>query len=147
MNSKTFKQRWMRLRPWGLGLGSLGVLAYLYFTDPNNGALLPAFMGQLATPILAVWFALVMRKVVMDYVNVEELYNKLKETSVGSGIGFLGVCLVMFALLGLFGGQVRAQGLDVKTYIPAQAKEHVVTLRKEQATYWPTTPFHGNLQA
>ena len=81
MNEKTFKQRWLRLRPWGLGIGSLGVLLYLYLTDPNSGALLPAFMGQLATPILAVWFALVMRKVLMDYVRVEELYNKLKETS------------------------------------------------------------------
>lgn len=145
MITKTFRQRWLRLRPMGLGLGSIGVLLYLYFTDPNNGALLPAFMGQLATPILAVWFAFIMRKVLMDYVNVEELYKKLKETSVGSGIGFLGVCLVMFALLGLFGGQVRAQ--SVQTYIPEQAKVHVVTLRKEQATYWPTTPFHGNSQA
>lgn len=145
MNEKTFKQRWLRLRPWGLGIGSLGVLLYLYLTDPNNGALLPAFMGQLATPILAVWFALIMRKVLMDYVRVEELYNKLKETSVGSGIGFLGVCLVMFALLGLFGGQVRAQ--EVTSYIPPQAKEHVVTLRKEQTEYWSTTPFHGNSQA
>ncbi len=145
MNDKTFKERWLRLRPLGLGFGSLAVLAYLYLTDPNNGALLPAFMGQLATPILAVWFAFLMRKVLMDYVNVEELYNKLKETSVGSGIGFLGVCLVMFALLGLFGGQVRAQ--PVETYIPVQAKEHIVVLRKEQVEYWPTSPFLGNSQA
>lgn len=146
MTQKTFKQRWFRLRPLGLGVGSALVLLYLYLTDPNNGALLPAFMGQLATPVLAVWFAFLMRKVLLDYVNVEELYSKLKETSVGSGIGFLGVCLVMFALLGLFGGQVRAEPISVNTYIPVQAKEHIATVRKEQVDHWPTAPFLGNSQ-
>lgn len=143
---KPLHKRVFSLRPLGLGIGSIAVLAYLYLTDPNNGALLPAFLGQLATPILAVWFALVMRKVLMDYVKLEDLYNKLKETSVGSGIGFLGVCVVMYAMLALFGGQVRAAPLDVTTYIPKAAYTYVDTVRKEQVDYWPTTPFHGSLR-
>lgn len=144
---KPLHKRIFNFRSMGLGLGSIAVLLYLYLTDPDNGALMPAFLGQLATPILAVWFALVMRKFLMDYVKLEDLYTKLRETSVGSGIGFLGVCVIMYALLGLFGGQVRAAPTDVATYIPKAAHTHMATLRKEQVDYWPTTPFLGSSQA
>lgn len=141
---KLILKNWLRLRPMGLGIGSLIVVGYLYLSDPNGGALLPAFLGQLATPIIAVWFALVMRKILLDYVKVEELYAKLKETSVGAGIGFLGVSLIMYGLLGLFGGQVRAQ--DVSTYIPTQANTHVATVKKEQVQLWNNHPFPGSSQ-
>lgn len=131
----------LRLRPWGLGGGSILVLVYLYMTDPNNGALLPAFMGQLVTPIIAVWFAFLMRKVLLDYVKVEELYRKAKETSVGSSITFLAVALIMYGLLGLFGNQVHAQ--PASTFIPEQAKVYLPTLKKEQVQYWNDHPFLG----
>lgn len=137
----TLKQRILGLskkRFITLTAGSLLVLLYLYLTDPSNGAILPAFLGQLATPILAVWFALVMRKVLLDYVNLEELLRKAKETSVGSGISFLGVCIVMYALLGLFGGQLA----HAEPVIPKAAYEHIPTVKQEQATLWPDSPFH-----
>lgn len=137
----TLKERILgvsRKRFYSLAGGSLLVLAYLYFTDPNNGALLPAFIGQLATPVIAVWFALIMRKVLLDYVNVEELIRKAKETSVGSGIAFLGTCIIMYALLGLFGSQLA----HADTVIPKAAYAHLDTVKSEQQRIWEDDPFH-----
>lgn len=139
----TTKNKWLRLRSIGLGGGSLLVLLYLYLTDPNNGALLPSFMGELAIPIIAVWFSFIMRKVLLDYLDLEELYLKAKETSVGSAISFLAVAVIMYGLLGLFGNQVHAQ--PVQTYVPPQAIEHIITLKREQEKAWPSHPFPGNL--
>lgn len=135
----TFRERILgvsRRRFISLAGGSLLVLLYLYLTDPNNGAVLPAFMGQLATPVIAIWFALIMRKVLLDYVNVEELYKKAKETSVGSGIAFLGTCIIMYGLFGLFGSQLAHADT-----IPVQARTHIPTLIEEQKTYWEDHPF------
>lgn len=125
---------------WLIG-GSAAVISYLYFTDPNDGALTAAFIGQLATPVIAVWFAFLARKAIFDYLDIEEVYRKAKESTVGAGLIFLGTCIVFFGLLGLFGASARAQ--DVNTYIPAQATQHVYVLKAEQKKEWPShsSPF------
>lgn len=107
-------------------------------SDPNGGALTTVLAAQLATPVIAVWFAHLARKALFDYIDMKELYVKAKESAVGAAIAFASMCLIIFALLGLFGGQVKAQ--DVTTYIPEQAKIHLVTVRDEQKTHWVTHP-------
>jgi hypothetical protein len=66
------------------------------------------------------------------------LYRKAKETATGAGLAFIGLCIVIFGLLSLFGSQVYAQ--DVTTYIPAQAPQHLPTLRSEQQQLWSDHP-------
>lgn len=122
---------------WLIG-GSLAVLGYLFYSDPNDGALTVAFLAQLATPILAVWFAYIARKALFDYLDMEELLSKAKQSTVGAAIAFLAVCLVFYGLLGLFGPSARAQ--DVRTYIPTQAYEYVSTVKAEQYSLWPDHP-------
>jgi hypothetical protein len=120
--------------------GSILALSYQYFTDPNGGALTAALVGQLVTPIIAVWFAFLSRKALFDYLDVEELYNKAKESAVGAGLIYLGVAVVMFGLLGLFGNQLHAQTL------PANAPQYLPLVKNEQITYWKDHPMPFTLQ-
>ena len=136
-----------------LVLGSLLALIYMVATDPSSPlqfslgpfAMFAALMGQLTVPILAVWFAFLARKALFDYSDMEVLYKKAKESTVGAGLVFVGMCIVFFALLGLFGTQVHAQ--DVKTYIPVQAKIYLPTVKSEQLRVWKDHPAPFYLQA
>lgn len=131
-------KEWFRFRNiFTLG-GTIIIVLYLYFSDPNGGDLTIPFLAKLATPIVAVFFAHWARKALFDYLNMGELYKKAQSTATGAGLAFLGICIVIFGLLGLFGSQVYAQ--DIKTYIPPQAFQHLPTLVKEQNTLWPEHP-------
>ena len=133
--------KFFRFRNIFLILGSLAVVAYLLVSDPDKGSLTLSFLAQLATPVIAVAFAHLARKALFDYIDMGNLYRKAKETATGSGLTFLGICIVIFGLLGLFGSQVYAQ--DVTTYIPQQAQTHVHTLVKEQERLWADHPKPG----
>lgn len=130
--------KWLRFRHWFMMGGSLIVLVYLYVSDPNNGDMLLPFLGKLATPVIAVWFAHLARKALFDYIDLFALYKKAKETATGAGLAFVGICIVIFGLLGLFGSQVYAQ--DVRTYIPAQAQVYMPTLKAEVKEHWSDHP-------
>lgn len=136
--------------------GSLIVLLFLLISDPNIGSLnipfltgLPigsttlTFLAKLATPVIAVWFAYMSRKALFDYLEMAALYRKAKETATGAALVFVGVCIVMFGLLGLFGSQVYAQ--NVATYIPKQALIHLPTLVEQQKLYWADHPKQNTL--
>ena len=118
--------------------GSLIVMLYLFLSDPNGGNLTIPFLAKLATPIIAVFFAHWARKALFDYLDMGQLYRKARETATGAGLAFVGLCIVIFGLLSLFGSQVYAQ--DVKTYIPVQAVQHIHTLRSEQQVLWSDHP-------
>lgn len=118
--------------------GTLVVMFYIWFSDPNGGDLTVPFIAKLATPIVAVFFAHWARKALFDYLNMGELYQKAMNTATGAGLVFLGVCIVIFGLLGLFGSQVYAK--DVRTYIPDQAAIYFPVLIQEQGEIWPDHP-------
>ena len=128
-----------RFRNIFLVLGSIAILAYLYVTDPNPGyGRTIVFLGSLATPVIAVFFAHLARKALFDYLDMGQLYKKAKETATGSGLVFLGICIVVFGLLGLFGTQVNAQ--EVRTVVPQAALQHLPTLKAEQERLWTDHP-------
>lgn len=131
-------KRYLRFRHLFMLGGTLAIVAYLYVSDPNGGGLTLPFLAKLATPVIAVWFAHLARRALFDYVDMQSLLRKARETATGSGLAFLGVCIVVFGLLGLFGSQVYAQ--PVTTYIPQQAAQHLPTLVAEQRAYWATHP-------
>ncbi len=138
-----FKE-FLRFRNVFLIGGTLSILAYLLISDPNEGSLTLVFLAKLATPVIAVFFSHLARKALFDYIDMSALYKKAKETATGAGLAFLGLCLVIFGLLGLFGSQVYAQ--DVKTYVPLQAHQHIGVLVKERNQYWADHPKPGLLQ-
>lgn len=122
---------------WLLG-GSILAIAYSYISDPNGGSLTATFLGDLTLPIIAVLFAFLARKALFDYIDMGKLYEKAKESTVGAGIVFLGICLVFFGLLGLFGNRVHAE--PVNYYVPPSATKYLPTLRNEQLKYWSDHP-------
>ena len=131
----------LRPRNYILIGGTLLVMLFMWYSDPNGGALTTTLIAQLATPVVAVWFAHVARKALFDYTDLQEIYERAKETSIGAAIIFASTCIVIFGLLGLFGNQVKAQ--DVTTYIPKQAVTYIPVLRSEQQTYWSAHPKPG----
>lgn len=124
--------------------GTLVILAYLLISDPSDGNLTLTFFAKLATPVIAVFFAHWARKALFDYLDMGQLYRKAKETATGAGLTFLGLCIVIFGLLSLFGSQVYAQ--DVRTYVPPQAYQHLPTVKSEQVKYWADHPKVNTLQ-
>lgn len=126
--------------------GTLAIVAYLLTTDPNgNAGLTLTFLAQLATPVIAVLFAHLARKALFDYLDMGEIFAKAKQTATGAGLTFLGICIVIFGLLGLFGSQVYAQ--DVTTYIPQGAYTYVPVVKQEQAALFANHPKPGSLLA
>lgn len=125
--------------------GTLLVMLFMYYTDTSGGGMTATLAAQLATPVIAVWFAHLARKALFDWADMLELYNKAKESAVGAAIIFASMCAVLFALLGLFGNQVKAEVRtpSVTTYIPTQAHTYLPTLRSEQAAYWSAHPKPG----
>lgn len=118
--------------------GTVAIIAYLMISDPHGGSLTLPFLAKLATPVIAVFFAHWARKALFDYIDMGVLYKKSKETATGAGLTFIGICIVIFGLLSLFGSQVYAQ--DVRTYIPVQAAQHLPILRAEQERLWAEHP-------
>lgn len=135
-----------RFRNIFLILGSIAIVAYLYISDPNPGyGKTLVFLGTLATPVIAVFFSHLARKALFDYLDMGQLYRKAKETATGSGLVFLGICIVIFGLLGLFGSQVYAQ--DVRTTVPQAALVHLPTLKSEVSVHYPNHPKPTSLLA
>lgn len=114
------------------------LLAIKFLTDPTAGAVTYEFLIYLTTPILVVLAGHWLRKLLFPYVSMEDLYESAKTSTVGSAITFLGMCLFVMAIYGLFGPSARAQ--DVNTYIPAGAKTYLPMLQLETAIYWPDLP-------
>lgn len=122
----------MKKRTLFLAGGSIAVLAALYFTDPDDGLLTGALVMSLAVNILAIAFSHPARKGLFPYLDMEELANDSK-TMPGRGLVFLGVCIVIAALLGLFGKSANAA-------VPDQAYQYLPVLRAELDKNWPGAP-------
>lgn len=134
----------MRFRNLALVGGSLALFAYTGITHPgaetlqDHLAILIATLANLAFPTIAVLFTYIARKALTDYIDLEVVFKRAMKTPIGAGLVFLGTCILMFGLLGLFGTKVNAQ--PVTTYIPAQAQLYLPVLKAEQIRLWPTHP-------
>lgn len=123
----------MRFRYKFIGGGSLLAVLALLVSDPDGGVMTAIFGVGLISTLLAVLLAHWSRKALFDYLDMKKLADKATESPDGAGRVFLGVCVVIGALLLLFGGAARAQ-------VPSQALEHLPTLRTEIRQHWPGHP-------
>lgn len=131
----------MRFRHLFIFGGSLLVLAALFATDPDKQGLTTGMLVLgLVTAILAVAFAHLGRKALHDYpeADARRLFAKAGENPVGAGLALIALAIVLYGLLGLFGGAARAQ--DVRTYIPPAADQYRLTFQSEQQAAWPDHP-------
>lgn len=83
----------------------------------------------------------VLRKLLFPYIDLKMCASNANKTSTGSGLVFLGVCIVLTAFLLLMGNLVHA------TEIPDNAKKYIPLLKAEQGAYWPHMPMPSTLAA
>lgn len=122
----------MRFRTVLIVLVPLLVVAGLLLTDPEKGLTTGMFLMALNVGFLAVAAAHVSRKGLFDYLDMEKLAEDAK-TQPGRGLVFLGVCIVLAALLGLFGRAANAA-------VPPQALQYLPVLSAELDRTWPGVP-------
>lgn len=96
----------MRFRNIFIGIGSLLVIILLLLSDPDGGLVqnLPFGAGTLSIIIILVVSILYVgllhfsRKALLDYLDLEELFNKAKLTPEGSGLAIIGIGLIMVSV-------------------------------------------------
>lgn len=129
------------LKSWrthGLYLLPLLLIVWLVYTDPDRGLATRDMLTGAISGVIAVTVAHLMRKALFDYVKMEGLARKAAEHPIGAGLVYLGICVVLYGLLGVFGPRAHAQ--DVRTFVPAGALKYAPMLKTEQARLWPTHP-------
>jgi hypothetical protein len=114
---------------------TLLVLGVKFVTDPTAGAVTTEFLIYVSTPILVVLIGHWLRKILFPYIDMGDLYDKAIKSPIGSGLVFIGMCLVVFGIYGLFGPSARAQ--DV---IPQGAKVLMPQVLEQTEKYWPELP-------
>lgn len=118
----------------------LAVLGFLWGTDPDGGASTQMWLLRVAMAFVAIGLSHWVRRAYFDYpeADLRTLFAKAREEPTGAGLALVAVAIFLFAVLSLFGGQVRAQ--DVRTYVPAQARLYLPVLAAEQRAHWPAHP-------
>lgn len=133
-------------RLWGLWLMSVMVIGWLFYTDPDNGASTRDMLQGALTGGLAATFAYLVRKTLLDYINLKEYCRAaLEQRNTAAAIVALGVLIFMSALLLVFSPRVHAQ--DIRTYVPAGAHVYGPVLKVEQVRLWPAHPMPSMLGA
>ncbi|MDO8771912.1 MAG: hypothetical protein Q7K57_25005 [Burkholderiaceae bacterium] len=135
----------MRFRNLFIIFSLLAVGSGLFLTDPDKGINTGIWLLSVATGVVAVAAAHLSRKGLFDYLDMEVLAKKASEEPTGAGLVFIGVCIVIFGLLGVFGGKAHAE--DVRTTIPDRAMRYLPTLKAEQLRFWPSHPAPEQLGA
>ena len=126
----------IRFRHVFIGLGTAAVVAGLFYTDPEHGAVTVAFLQQFVTPIIALGIAHLARKALFDYPEADgrTLFQKARESSVGAGLALVALAMVLSALLSLFGRGAQA------AEIPANAVRYLPMVIVETDRGWPDVP-------
>ena len=139
----------MRFRNIYIYGGGALILWALLHTDPDGGYSTGLMLLSLATAVLAVGFAHLSRKALMDYPesDMQKLFAKAAQSPAGAGLALIAVAIIIAALLGLFGGRVHAATLDVNTYVPTRAHVYLPQLGAEQRAAWPQHPAPHTLAA
>lgn len=129
-----------RMRYWFMTLTCGTVLGLSLKYDPFGGAGVGTwflFAGRFFFGVAAIFFAY---RALHDYPEADG--RTASAEALKGNIGAAGILinrgLVFIALALLFSAVAQAQ--DVRTYIPASAKQHVPELVRLQAAYWPQAP-------
>jgi hypothetical protein len=123
------------------------LLITLYLTDPDNGASTAMLVLGVVSGVLGVILTHVLWKALFDFpeMHLQNMFKKASESPEGSGLSLIAVAIVMAALLLMFGGKAHAANIDVRTYIPANAKIYAPTLVEQKKLYWNTHPMPETL--
>lgn len=83
----------------------------------------------------------VLRRLLFPYIDLRLFAASASGSPTGSGLVFMGVCIVLTAFITLMGSVVRAESL------PANAVKYLPILKSEQSTWWAGMPAPATLAA
>jgi hypothetical protein len=120
----------------------IALIGAIYATDPDGWATSTVRMMGLGAGLLAVAAAQIGRKLLFGYpeADMRSLFRRARESSVGAGLALVALALIINGMLGVFGPRATAAPIDARSYVPANATQHLPTLRAEQAAHWPDHP-------
>jgi hypothetical protein len=133
----------MRFRYLFMALGSALALTALFLTDPLGGNVTLGWLLGAARFVFGVALVFFGFRAVSDYdeADGQELHELARHAPVGAGLALVYRGLVMVAMAIVFAtvaGNAGAQ--DVRSTIPAQAPQHLPTLKALQRAHWPIMP-------
>jgi hypothetical protein len=111
-------------------------------TDPDDGLSTGMLVLGMIVCILAVAFAHISRKALLDYseADMRRLFDKAKDSSIGSGLALIALSIILSSLLLLFGSKVHAKSTNANDIVPVNAKIFIPLLKSEQKLFWPDHP-------
>jgi len=128
------------MRLWVFWFAALAVIGWYFFTDPSHGAETLVRLQWLAWVAVAAGPVYLLRRALMDGARSNTAYKKAMRTSTGSGLVFLGLCLLtgllFFALVGRAGAAV-----------PERAQIYLPVLADEISDHWSDLPLRSVLAA
>lgn len=144
---KRIKTQLVDPRFWGLWVIPILVLAVLYLMDPDGGLSLAVWLASFSKAFLVTACVHMIRKLFFGYpgADMSKLFERANNTPEGAGLALIALAIIIGATMMLFSGAARGQ--DVRTYIPAQATQHLPTLRAQRAKLWPDHPTPAMLAA
>lgn len=133
----------MRFRHVFMALGSALALGALYLSDPLGGAVTSSWLIGSARFVFGVALVFFGFRALSDYPEADgqKLHRAAMLEPTGAGLALIYRGLVFVALAIIFAtvaGNANAQ--DARTYIPAQAPQHLPTLHTLTAKHWPAMP-------
>lgn len=133
----------MKFRNAFMFIGSLVVLAALFFTDPLGGVGSVVWLVNAARFVLGVGALYLGLRALHDFAGAsgEHLFGKASETPEGAGLALISKALwgVALALIWMaVATPARAQ--DARTFVPPQAMQYLPMLKAQQQRLWPEMP-------
>lgn len=124
----------LRFRYLFMALGSLLVLSALFLLDPLEGAQTASWMLGTSRFVVAVAMVFFGYRAVTDYDEADgrSLHASASQSPTGAGLALVSRGLIIIAMAILY------HSVSVAQTIPAQAPQHLPTLRSVQMRVWPT---------
>lgn len=120
---------------WGLGVASLVLIGYLFWTDPDRGGSTRDMLTNFATVGIAFTAASLIFKFTFDKISFGRHAEKAEEGSTASAIVIFACVIFILGAAFIFASRAHAQ--DVQTYVPAGANTYCPMLQGEARKLWP----------
>ena len=122
------------MRFWLFWPAAALVIAWYMLTDPDGGADTLARLQWMLWLLVVTGPVYLVRRALINSARAGDAYRAALNHPIGAGLVFLGLCVLSAGLFLAFASRANANPL------PAQASQHLPTLRAEITAHWPTAP-------
>ena len=131
-----------KYRFWVLFVAALAVIGWYWSTDPDGGAETVARLQWLSWMVVVSGPVYLLRRALMDGARSREAYQTAILTPIGSGMVFIGLCILTGLLFIALAGQARGEDGP-----PEQSIQYLPVLNGEISDHWPDVSSRAVLAA